>query len=431
MPPVRSPLPASLWAATAPAAPETPPLVGEVRADVAVVGAGFCGLSTALHAAESGARVVVLEAAEAGFGASGRNGGQVIPGLKLTPGELAARFGAERGARYAAFADTTADFTFDLIARHAIDCAAARTGWIQGVHTSRVLPEIEAKIAALGASGAPVRLVGRDEMAHLTGAEEYVAGYLDPRGGGLNPLAYARGLARAALRAGATIHGASPVVAIRPEAGRWRLEAPGGSVLAEQVVLATNAYTDRLWPGLERTLIPVFSYQVATRPLGHNLRGAILPEGHMVSDTRRVLSYFRLDPEGRLVLGGRGGYRDTSEARFFGHVQRALERIYPAAKGEPIEFRWAGKVALTLDHLPHLADLAPGVTAALGFNGRGVAMASAFGRVVAKKLAGTPPEELEMPVRPVRPILFHGLRRPVIAALVRWKRLRDNAEAGH
>jgi len=427
---VRPPLPKSLWAATARPAPPTPPLEGESVAEVAVVGGGFTGLSAALHLAEAGARTVLIESAEPGFGASGRNGGQVIPGLKLDPEELVELFGEERGERLAAYATGTADFVFDLIERHGIDCQATRGGWLQGAHTTRVLPAVESRVRQWQARGAPVRFLDKAEATRLSGAQGYVGAYLDPRGGILNPLGYVRGLADAAIKAGASLHGATPATGLKPEGERWRLTTPGGSILAEQVLLCTNGYTDGLWPGLERSIIPLFSYQVATRPLSGNLKSSIMPEGHALSDTRRLLTYCRLDPEGRLVVGGRGGFRDTSDPRYFGAVVAALRRLFPNVGDQEFAFYWGGKVAITTSHLPHVAELAPGVTAALGYNGRGVAMASATGAQLARRAMGTPMADLPFPERPVTPIPFHGLRRPVLGALIGWKRMRDRMEAG-
>ncbi len=423
-----APLPNSLWAATADPAPETPPLEGEHRVDVAVVGGGFTGLSAALHLAEAGTDVALVEQAEPGWGASGRNGGQVIPGFKLDPGELVARFGPERGERLAAFAGGVTDFVFDLIDKHRIACHPQRSGWIQSVHGAAALRTAERRVRQWAQRGAPVELLDADAIAELTGGRGYVGGWVDRRGGALQPLGYARGLARAAQNAGARVHGASPATEIARANGGWRVATPGGALRAEQVLLCTNAYTDALWPGLARSMIPVLSYQVATRPLGDNLRRTILPQGHVSSDTRRLLQYYRLDHTGRLVMGGSGRLRDTDEPRFYADVMGALEALYPQLGAPELEFYWCGKVALTLDHMPHLHELAPGVTAALGYNGRGVAMASAVGKLLAQRARGKALEDLPLPVVPLRPIPFHGLRRPALAAAVLWKKLLDRME---
>ncbi len=427
--PSRPPLPKSLWAATAPPAPETPPLSGEATAEVAVVGGGFTGLSAALHLAERGIAVTVLEAAEPGFGASGRNGGQVIPGLKEDPSALLARFGETVGGRLVELASGTADFVFDLVRRHGLDCEAHQDGWILGAHTPAMLETMARRVAEWQALGAPVELLDATRAAALLGCRGYAGGLLDRRGGRLQPLAYARALARAALGLGARIHGATPVTALSQEGGRWRLATPGGSLTARRVLLATNGYTDGLWPGLQRSIIPVMSYQAATAPLSDNLRRTILPEGHVVSDSRRLLAYYRLDAAGRLVLGGRGRFNESDDPSDYIHIRNRLKELFPQL-GEPRwEYFWGGKVALTLDHLPHVHELAPGLAAALGYNGRGVAMSSRLGAVMAEWAAGRPASELPLPASPLKPIPLHGLRQPVLSLVVAWKRWRDRRES--
>ena len=422
-------LPNSLWAATAAPTADTPSLMGERRADAVVVGAGFTGLSAALHLAEAGADTVLLEAGEPGWGASGRTGGQVISGLKLDPDELVAKYGTERGERLAMFAGGVADLVFDLVERHGIDCHAVRSGWIQGVHASRRMDLAERRVAQWTRRGGDAHLIDAAQIAELTGTERYAGGWIDRRGGMLQPLSFSRGLAHAAIRAGAAIHGHSPAIGLAREGKAWRVETPGGAVIADQVLLATNAYTDALWPGLKQSVIPVFSYQIATKPLGDNLRRAVLAGGMPVSDTRRLLNYFRLDHTGRLVVGGRGHARQTEDPAFYRNIIDGLNWLYPQLGEVELDHYWGGQVALTLNHLPHLNELAPGLHAMIGYNGRGVAMATACGKMMADRMRGTPLTDLPMPATPMKPIPFHGLRRPALAAAISWKRLQDKWEA--
>ncbi len=196
------PLAPSLWAATAPPAPPTPPLDRDVEADACVVGGGYAGLSTALHLAERGKAVVLLEAHEPGWGGSGRNGGQVIPGVKYDPTELKAKLGAEGGEALAAFAGGTADLVWEMIARHTMDVPHARKGWIQGAHTDEMVAAVKRRAADWVARGVAAQVLDRDGVAAALGNRQYLGGWVDPRGGGVQPLAYARGLARVAIRSG-------------------------------------------------------------------------------------------------------------------------------------------------------------------------------------------------------------------------------------
>jgi len=418
-------LPQSLWAATAaPPIPHTE-LVHDDSADVCVVGGGFTGLSTALHAAQAGAQVVLLEAAEPGWGASGRNGGQVIPGLKWDPDALECRLGSERGSRLVEFVGSAPDLVFALIDRHRIACSARRDGWIHAVHGPAALAAEESRVRQWRARGVDIEMLDRDAVAAALGTRDYLAGALDRRGGWLQPLDYARGLARAAREAGASVHGGSPVTDIQPAGDGWRVRTDRAAVSARQVFICTNAYTGGLWPRLSRSLVPLVSYQAATEPLSETLRSQILPKGQVASDTRRLVRYFCMDPQGRLVMGGRGRFRATATREAYRHVESSLRRIFPEAAGAKLGFCWSGRVALTLDSLPHLHELESGLWFAGGYNGRGVALATAMGRTLAALAGGARAEELPLPLSPLRPIPFHRLRRPAIELAVAWKRTLD------
>lgn len=419
------PLPRSSWTDTAEPAPATPPLAADRRADAVVIGAGFTGLSAALHLAQAGADVVLLEAMEPGYGASGRNGGQVIAGFKHDPEEIVKRFGRDRGEAIATFAGSTPDLVFDLIERHGINCGAKRAGWLQAAHGPAGLKAVESRTRQWAERGAPIEVLDRDETERLTGTRGYVGALLDHRGGTLNPLAYARGLARAGIAAGARIHGQSAVVSVTKTNGHWRVETDRGAVEAERVLLATNAYTGDFWPGLRQSVIPVYSYQVATKPLGGNLRERIMPGGLGLSDTKRMLNYCRQDAKGRLLVGGRGYMKESIDPNDFRVIREALERLFPEAGDLELDFCWGGKVALTLDHYPNIGELAPGVSAAIGYNGRGVGMASAVGREMARHLSGMPLEQLPLPVRPIRPLPMHFLRGPALSAFIGFKKMQD------
>jgi len=421
--------PASAWTAAAEPWAPTQPLQGDQRADVVVVGAGYTGLSAALHLAERGTDVVVLDAAEPGWGGSGRNGGQIIPGLKDDPDELEHKFGPEAGRRMWQLSGGAADLVFELIARHKIACHAQQSGWISAAPTEGGLSALRVRVDQWQRRGAPVEILDRQRVAELTGTTCYAGGLLDRRAGTLQPLAYVRGLARAAKQAGATMHGRSAVTRIESRGSEWRAVTSAGTVTAGKIILATNAYTDDLWPDLRRTLIPVQSYQVATRPLPDDIRRRVLPGGQAVSDLRRILFYFRLDPDGRLLMGGRGPLNDTGDPALFARLEAASVRFFPQIGKPEWEHRWSGRVALTADHLPHLHEPRPGALIGLGYNGRGVAMATVMGKLLAERALGASSKEVGWPVTPITPIPFHAWRLPVMTLVVHGKRLQDWADA--
>lgn len=421
-----APLPDSLWAATATAGPLTPPLRDDASFDVAIVGAGFTGLSTALHLAERGVRVSVLDAAEPGWGASGRNGGQVIPGLKYDPDELVRRFGASTAEPLIDVIGRAADTVFDLIAKYRIECAAVRRGWIQPAPSQAMLETVTRRARQWEARGVNVTLLDAAEVSRRLGTHAYVGGWIDQRAGSLHPLNYTRGLARAAQSLGVRVHGQTPVVALSREHNRWRLStAQGATVTAERVVIATNGYTGALWPGLRQSVIAANSFLVATQPLAPAIGGDILAGGEVASDSRRLLLYFRRDAAGRLVMGGRGPFAEPAGATDWAHLERAVELMYPQLKGVRYDYRWAGRVAITADFLPHVHEPAPGLTIALGYNGRGIALATTMGRHLAARIAGDTRMPFPFPVTAVKPIPMHGLQRFYITAGVAWYRLLD------
>ncbi len=420
------PLPPSLWAVTARPAPATPPLDGSRQADVAIVGAGYSGLAAALKLAEAGASVVVLESGEPGWGASGRNGGQVIPGLKYDPDELVAMFGREAGEHLVRVAGAAPDTVFDLIARHQIDCDAKCCGWIQPAFADADRSLVARRAEQWQRRGAPVTILDRDTVCELVGSPIYRGGWIDRRAGSVQPLSYARGLARAAQKVGVLVCGGSRVTALAREGGRWKVTtAHGPAVSAERVMLATNGYTDGLWPRLSQTVIAANSFQVATERLSDELRGSVLSEGHVASDTRKLLLYYRSNHDRRLIMGGRGTFREPAGPDDYRHLEAVIALVFPQLKGIRCEFHWTGRVALTRDHLPHVHQPAPGLTVFLGYNGRGVAMATTLGALVAMNLVAPTENPLPVPITGIRPIPVHALHRSYASAWLQMYRLRD------
>ncbi|HYC14963.1 MAG TPA: FAD-binding oxidoreductase, partial [Stellaceae bacterium] len=334
--------PSPLYRALAPPEPDCTLLEGAATADVVVVGAGFTGISTALHLAERGIHATVLEAKRIGWGASGRNFGQVVPYFKHDQADVLRHFGPERGERLIAAAGSAPDLVFSMIERHRIECAADRKGLIFAAHSPAGQRSLEARTQFWRERGAPVEMHSGAEAERFIGSPHYAALSLDRRGGTINPMAYVRGLASAAIARGATIHAESPVLRLERDGARWRLTLPRGEVVAGSVVLATNAYTDRgLWPGLRESIIPMRSYQNLTRPLGENLRRTILPQGQPLTDTRVLFSGVRMHPDGRLQASADGPAFSAAGKPSLAKLERRLREIFPQLGPFEWEQHWS------------------------------------------------------------------------------------------
>jgi glycine/D-amino acid oxidase-like deaminating enzyme len=350
----------------------------------------------------------------------------VIPGLKYDPDELVQRFGETAGNRLVEVVGGAADNVFDVIDRYGIECSAVRSGWIQPAPSRAMLETVTRRARQWEARGAKVSLLDGTEVSRRLGTKSYIGGWIDHRAGSIQPLSYVRGLARAAQSLGVAVHGRTAVSRLVRNEGGWRVETQGGaSVEAQQVVVATNGYTGALWPGLRQSVIAANSFIVATRPLPTGIGDDILRGGEVASDSRRLLLYFRRDAAGRLLMGGRGPFSEPSANGDWAHLERAVELMYPQLKGIGYEYRWAGRVAITADFLPHVHEPAPGLSIALGYNGRGIAMATTVGKHLAERMCSGSAAAFPFAVTPVRSIPFHSLQRFYITAGVAWYRLMD------
>lgn len=416
----------SAWLRTAAPEPETTSLDGPTRTGVLVVGAGFAGLNAALRLLERSTDVIVVEANGLGFGASGRNGGQVIPGIKHDPSEILSSFGEARGRRLVEFAGNAADATFDLIRTYGLDCHANQSGWLQPAVDQRTLELIARRARSWSeVSGISPRILDRDDTQKLTGSQFYCGGWIDPRGGQLQPLSYVRELARVVLQRGGRIFSNSRALRIRRAADAWNIEVNGHDVTAQTVIICTNGYVADLLEGLERSLIPASSVMAATEPLSDDLRSRIMPSGLPISDARRIMNYIRFDPDGRLLIGARGSFGLHEPASDFKSLKNAALRIFPQLEGVNWQDEWGGLFCLTRDFLPHLHNPEPGLFVLAGCNGRGVALLSQLGGLLGKLVAQGDLSKSVLPPTDIRPIPFHELRRFGLEAILQWYRVLD------
>jgi len=415
------PLPRSLYAETARPAPETPPLDGDRSASVAIVGAGFTGLSAALHLAEQGIDVVVLESHEPGWGASGRNGGQINPGLKHDPDQVEADFGPELGARMVALSGNAPNVVFELIQRHQIACEALQSGTLRTAFNGRALKGIRRTAEQWARRSEMVSFLERDAISGLTGTDRYLGAVLDRRGGQVNPLGYARGLAAAAMNAGATVHGGTTVSRIWKDGGHWRLHTSTGTVTAEKIVLATNGYTDDLLPGLRQSIVPAYSAIAASEPTQDD----VMPTRSSLYEMGDITVYYRKDRDHRVLMGGRSVQRDISSPVELRALTEYAIRLWPALRDVRWTHAWSGQLAITTDHYPHIHEPDETVLVCLGYNGRGVAMSTAMGPELARRVIGGRSAEIAMPITGIRKIRFHGLWKPAVEARVAYGRIRD------
>lgn len=419
----------SLWAATVSKRYAGAALAGDVECDVAVVGAGFTGLRAALDLAGAGARVTVIDAGGVGWGASGRNGGQVNPMLPVfEPADLMKAVGATYFERLAALSLGSADALFDLVREHGIACDARQKGWLRVDHCPRARERARRGARLWAEYGADFEFLDGDALRRLTGSPAYETGMLAPRGGAVQPLSLVCGLAFAAEARGARIFERTAADRLERGEGGWTLRCGPHRIRADQVILATNGYSGALRPDIARSIVSVTPIQMGTDSLPDAVIRDILPEGHTIADTRRSIMYARREPENRFVYGGAAATGPTGRPYGFEALRRDAARVFPQLKGVAWRYRWGGQIALTADRVPKFMEPEPGLIAGLGYNGRGVAMSVATGKVLADRALGTPAEALPFPVTKPDPMAFKRVQEFTAGIALAAMRIADTRE---
>jgi len=418
--------PPSYYAATAKGPAPFSQAVGSLNADICIVGAGFTGLSAALHLADAGYDVVLLDAHRVGFGASGRNGGQVGTGQRVDQDALEKLVGKDDARELWHLSLESVQLVRDLITAHEMGCAFAE-GIIHADHRARFVPESHAYAEKLQRdySYDRIRPVGLEEMRSLVGSNAYHGGTLDKGGGHIHPLRFAFGLAKAAAAAGVRIFERSRVTSVT-EAAPARIKTDQAEITASHVILACNGYLGRLHDKIGARVMPINNFIVATEPLDEGQAKALIRDNHAVADSKFVINYFRLSEDRRLLFGGGESYGYRFPKDIAALVRKPMLEIYPQLKDIRIDYAWGGTLGITMNRMPHFARLRGNILSASGYSGHGVAMATLGGKLAAAAIAGQA-EKFDLLAR-VPTARFPGgvaLRWPLLVLAMVWFSLRD------
>lgn len=404
-----SDLASSLWHKTCQEHPSSSALTGEVTADLAVIGGGYTGCAAALKAAELGASVRLVEAECFGHGGSGRNVGLSNAGLWLPPEEINARLGPKAGRRLSQILGEAPDLVYGLIETHGIKCEPVRNGTLHCAHAPAGLKDLQNRAKQLQAIGAPVVLLNQEDARARVGSDAIYGALFDPRAGTIQPLAYACGLARAAIDAGAHLHDQSPATKISRTGDIWQVETPKGLIRAKQLIMATNGYARPMQGYDIPTIVPVHYFQGATAPLSTELRQVLLPGLEGCWDSAMVMSSWRMDQAGRLVIGAMGALDHFGSSIHKDWLSRKLANLFPALAGIEMESLWFGRIAMTREYLPKIQRLQNGYVS-FGYSGRGIGPGTVFGLRMAEALITGDESVLPLPVSANHTLPFAGLR---------------------
>lgn len=418
--------PDSYYAASVDLPDPRPKAEGRIDCDVCVIGGGFMGLSSALHLAEKGFKVVLLEAHRIGWGASGRNGGQVGTGQRVDQDSLEKSVGEARARELWQLGLDSVALVKQLIERHAIDCHFV-PGIIHADHRARFVPDHHAYVEKLRTRYGYDRIeaLDKDQLRALVGSPIYHGGSLDKGGGHLHPLAYALGLARAAESAGATLYEESRVTAVTRGA-KVKIETGAAEVEARYLVIGANGYHGDLWPEVSKRVMPINNFIVATEPLSEEEARGVIRDGQAVADSKFVVNYFRLSQDRRMLFGGGESYGYRFPKDIAAKARGPMVEIFPQLAGKRIDYAWGGTLGITMSRLPNLQRLADNILTAGGFSGHGVAMASLAGQLVADAVEGQAARFDLFASIPPPP--FPGgrmLRSPLLVLAMLWYAMRD------
>lgn len=375
------------YAATALRRPARPVLRGEQQADVCIIGGGFSGISTALHLAERGYKVAVVEAVKVGYGASGRNGGQIVNGYSRDDDVIRARYGNDTADALLAMSHEGGDIIRDRVRDYAIDCDLKRGGFFAAFNQKQMDYLERRRDTWARAGNTSLHMVPKDKMPHVVASDLYMGGLLDLRGGHLHPLNLVEGEAAAVEKLGGTVYEHSRVVHV--EAGRKPVvHTEQGAVFAQHVVVCGNAYLGGVLPKLTSRIMAVSSQVVTTEVLGARVTDQLMPKDYCLEDCNFLLDYYRITGDKRLLFGGGVVYSGADPADIEKRLYPHIMRTFPQLQGVKIDFAWSGHFALTLTRLPHVGRLSDTVSFIQGDSGHGVTTCHLLGRLMAETIAG-------------------------------------------
>ena len=418
--------PKSYWASVATPLAPFPPLKGEVQADVCVIGAGFTGLSAALHLAEAGYKVALLEAQRVGFGASGRNGGQVGSGQRVEQDDLEKMVGEDNARALWGLGEASKGCVRRLISKYKIQCE-----WRDGIIHAELKPKnlhhsvAYANLLQTRYGYNEISALDRTEIRSHIGSDAYCGGTFDKGAGHLNPQKYVLGLARAAQKAGVEIYEGSKALSFS-ESARPVVTTEQGRLTANFLILAGNGYMGGLSKKVARRVMPINNYIVATEPMEESLAKSLIPSDAAVADSKFVVNYFKRSADHRMVFGGGESYGYKFPKNIAVKAQKPMQEIFPQLEGTKIDFAWGGTLAITMNRMPNFARLAPNILSASGYSGHGVAMASLAGEIMAETVQGSA-ERFDL-FGSAKPPRFPGgstFKTPLLALAMSYYALKD------
>ena len=418
------------WELSAVSAPATESLNNDINIDVAIIGAGYTGLTSALHLADSDANIAVIDSHSIGWGASGRNGGHVVPLIRIDPDSIIAKLGQAQGEKLIAAVKDSANEVFSLIRKFKLDCDAEQVGWLQPSHSDKQVEIAKKRAEQWQKHGADVDYLSLSKISSLLGSNAYKGGFIAHTGGHINPLSYVRELARVAMANGVQVYTNTPALDIQKSGSNWLIKTANATITANKIIIATAAYSDSIWPGLKQSIIPFQLYSIATKPLSEKIRASVIPDRQPMTDSRGDARVFHYDKEGRLLVGGTFIFPIAWQKRLPIHANKLLADTFPQIEEPEYEMThiWKGSIAMTADVLPHLHRLTPGVFSWLGCNARGIALSTMMGKSLAKMVTDT---DEDLPLLPTEPnkIRFHRFNSLMTSSSLAFYRLRDKLDS--